>query len=277
MTKLTAAMVTAAAFLVALWLVLTRPRGQALRSRDQRPRTRLGATFAVLVTLFVGVLGGLPGQPGAARAASPAPTSPDPAALGARPEWRAVRDLWQAVDTLERVDYDDLQKSMDAARARCLAAFAPLVKDRLTTGEGAAAFCDVLADRTYHKLRMTAATCYDPTMLGAKLQSTRAAYETRLRALAEASRKGALRPDVVEKSRQAMLKEMEMVARIRELFARSPRGEDPAGWEAFRKAEQELLGYFKGKDWGAVDIDDRLPVRPAYEEAVRLVQLAVQP
>jgi hypothetical protein len=267
MTKLIGLIVTIAAFLLALWIVILR-KGLP----DPKPKGIVGARFWVLVTLFAAMLGGGPVQAGAkkAKADSAASLSAETRSkLAALPGFAEIKKDWLAVEKLEGNEWNKMKQSTAEAKQNCAKNLMAAVRTKLISQAGADAFCLVAAERVYHKLRKTAASCYDPTMLGAKIQLLRDDFEARLKALSKASAK--LTPQVIEKTRKTIVKQMEMGIRVKTHWDSTPKD---GKWEAFRAREQAIMSLFtKAEDYKTVEIKDVIEVRPGVYEAIALVDL----
>ena len=264
MTKIVGLLITVAAFATALFLLVLRRRVPA-----RRPGSLISARFWVMVTLFIGLLGTAP-DAGAAtpRAAAPAASAAQ-AKLDARAEWQAIKKDWLAVESLEGFGWDAMKAKVEASRQTCGQRMAALVSAGLVDEDAAAVFCRIQADRVYHKLRAMAATCYDPTMLGAKVQAHRDDFEKRLMALAKAAAGAKLKPAVVEKARQTIARQMEFTLRVDDHWKAMPKN---GPWDEYRKQEQALMAWFAKDDYRTIELKADLPVRPAVAQAMALVQ-----
>lgn len=262
MEKTAVAVLGAAAFVVALYLVLARRPLSA-----GQPRSRLGARFALLVSTFVALLGGVrPASGGPSGKGAKAPAAKQE--LAARPEWKQIRASWHGVPQLKQPGYDAMQKVIAAKRAECDKLLAKLVRAKLVQRAAADVLVAIYADRIYHHLRQTAATCYDPTELGARVMSTRSSLDKRLALLQK--HRGKLKPDVAAKLERALKKEMELVLRVNALWEKQKGG----NWAAHRKEEQQILALFaKQSSYSSVEIKDSIQIRPGVEGAMRLVRL----
>lgn len=248
MSKIIAGLITGLAFLVALYLVL---RG---RPAPRAARTGPGARFALLVGSFVLLLGGR------GRA--------DDKALTARAEWKAVRESWHGVPKIEQAGYDDIQKVVAARRAANRAQLDRLVKARLVERDAAEVLDAIYGDRIYHHLRQRAATCYDPTQLGERVQTTRTQLESRLGLLQK--HRGKLDPKVAAKVERALQKKMELLLEVDALW-RKQRG---GNWKAHRAEEARILSLFvKQADHSKAEITDSIKIRPGVAGAMRLIRL----
>jgi hypothetical protein len=262
MSKLAFALLAVAALVIALVLLaLGRP---APSGRAHGP---LAARLALLVSAAMAFLGG--GGERRAHAAPAAPVQYDLSKLETRAEWKSMRAAWLAVPQLPQAGYDAMSKVIAEKRAASEKLLHKLVEARLMSRESARVLCDVYADRIYHKLRRTAATCYDPTQLGEKIEQTREQLEKQLALLAGFAKKGALKPEVVQKVARTAKKQMEMVLRVAALWEKQ-RTTKNAG--ALRTEEQAILALFVKQGYGDAEIKDSIPIRPGVEEAMRLVQ-----
>lgn len=265
MSKFIGLIITAAAFIVAVVLVLRRRKLEACR-----PGSHLAARFWVLVTLFVGLLGGVPGAHASADKTPSSTAAIDRSALAARPEWQKIKKDWLAVEALSGFGWDDMTGRVDVSKKTCGQSIQALVSAGLVDKDAAEVFCRIQADRVYHKLRLTAATCYDPTMLGAKVQSHREDFENRLKALAKTASGATLQPAVIEKIRQTIARQMEFSLRVDDHWKAMPKN---GPWDDYRKQEQALMAWFAKDDYKTIDLKADLPVRPAVAQALELVQL----
>lgn len=264
MGKLIGLVITATAFVAALCLVLLRRRVP-----ERRPRSLLTARYWVLVTLFVSLLGG--GATSPAAAAAPAPMSEAiRAKLSDRAEWIQIRKDWLAVESLSGFGWDKMKEQVELARKGCAKQMATLISDGLVDEGAAEVFCRILAGRVYHKLRATAATCYDPTMLGAKVQAHRDDFEKRLKALAKLASDHKLKPAVIEKIRQTIARQMEFSLRVDDHWKKMPKD---GPWDEYRKQEEALMAWFAKDDYKTTQLKEDLPVRPTVAWALELVQL----
>ncbi len=263
MGKLLGLLITAAAFLTALVLLVLHRRVPA-----RRPGSLLTARYWVLVTLFVSLLGGGAASPAVA---APAPMSEAASAkLSDRAEWKQIRKDWLAVESLSGFGWDKMKAQVELARTSCAKQMATLVSDGLVDGGAAEVFCRIQADRVYHKLRATAATCYDPTMLGAKVQAHRDDFEQRLKSLAKLASGQKLKPAVIEKIRQTIARQMEFSLRVDDHWKKMP---TDGPWDEYRKQEKALMAWFAKDDYQTIELKADLPVRPAVTRALELVQL----
>lgn len=265
MGKLIGLMVTATAFVTALVLVIMRRRVP-----ERRPGSLLAARYWVLVTLFVSLLGGGSGRAAAASEAPARLSTADRARLSDRTEWKQIRKDWLAVESLSGFGWDKMKAQVELARTGCAKQMASLVTDGLADEGAAEVFCRILADRVHHKLRATAATCYDPTMLGAKVQSHRDDFEKRLKTLAKLAVGQKLNPKVIEKVRQTIARQMEFSLRVADHWKKMPKD---GPWDEYRKQEQALMAWFAKDDYQTIELKADLPVRPAVTRALELVQL----
>ena len=270
MQKALLAVVAVAAVLTAAVLLL-------LRRPAPRPEGRgaLGARFALLVSALMALVGGTR----AVRAEPPAPAA-DPAtreaALAKRPEWARLRASVQGVTKLERVDYDSLDKTVAAKRAELRKLLAPLVSAKLVSRDGAEVLAEVHGDRVFHTLRKVAATCYDPTQLGARVQSTREAREKQLALLAELVKKGTVKPELAAKIRRTLEKQVELLLRVNAIWERQKHEKTPS-WPRIRKEEEAIMALFARREkYDDMTIKDEIKVRPGVEEAMRLCQLLLR-
>lgn len=264
MTKLIGLIVTIAAFLLALWIV-------ALRKRLPHPKPKgiVGARFWVLVTLFATMLGGGPAQSGSETNQRIGFSTNVRAKIASMPGFKEIKKDWLAVEKLEGFDWNKMNQATEETKQKCAKGLKDVIRIGFISQAGADAFCLVAADRVYHKLRKTAASCYDPTMLGAKIQMLRDDFEARLKALAKASSK--LKPFVVEKIRWTIVRQMEVNLRAKAHWESQPKD---GNWEAFRAREQAIMALFtKPNDYEAVEIMDTIKTRHGVREAINLVAL----
>jgi hypothetical protein len=265
MEKIAVAVLGVAAFVVAAYLVLARRQLSA-----DAPRSRLGARFALLVSTFVALLGGArPAGGGPSGRGGKAPAAKQE--LSARTEWVQIRASWHGVPKLKQPGYDALQKVIADKRAECNKLLDKLVRAKLVERTAADVLVAIYADRIYHYLRQTAATCYDPTELGARVMTTRSSLDKRLTLLQK--HRGKLKPAVAAKLERALKKEMELVLRVNALWEKQKDG----NWAAHRKEEQQILALFaKRSSYSSVEIKDSIQIRPGVEGAMRLVRLLYQ-
>jgi hypothetical protein len=271
MQKIVIALVAIAALLVAVILLLLRRPAPRTEGRG-----RLGARFALVVSGLMALLGGSR----EARAEKPAPTAGDrassEAALEKRAEWRSLRARFKAVATLARVDHDGLEKTVAAGRAESRKLLQPLVAAKLVSRDAAEVLTELHADRVYHALRKTAATCYRPPQLGAKVQTTRDAREKQLALLASLAAKGTIKPELAAKVRRTVEKQVEVLLRVSALWEKQKHQKSP-NWAAIRKEEDAILALFaRRKGYGSAEIKDGIKLRPGLEDAMRLCQLLLR-
>lgn len=202
MAKIGLAILTVAAFLYALWLVVLRRR-----LPDPRTVTGLRKRFVLATLLFVGLL-----TTGTARGESvimcyEMALPYDASALAdAQPVQadvvRTLRAVWKTLDA-------------ESGEALCtrLEAAAEYGLIRQRTGHLLAAAYDELA---WHQERMKA-TCYRPTTWGAKLQKTRAQVLQQIRLLGQASQAGTIDAETARKAHATLARDLEMLERIRAL------------------------------------------------------------
>ena len=285
MPRLAGLALLAAALLAALLLVLVRGR---------RAAPVLGSgRFAVLVAGFVtllschhasqpvagGALDGSKTAPVDSGAAAPisAPiaaataTASDP--LHAHPAFARARDAWLAIPDLPSTGYDEMDKTIATRRAANRVALDELVAAKLVSPAAADVLDGVYAGRLFNFLRARAATCYDPTQLGMDEQLARGDIEDRLTVLAEVERKGGLDPAVAAKARLALERELEITLRISELWKATAGGD----YAAHRAEEEALVALFTSKDGGAIEVSDKVVLRPGIEEAMRVIQAFYTP
>ena len=255
MGKIVATVIAAAALLAAIYLVLRR-----------RPAPRGLSRFAVLISSFVALLGG--GQQALAKPAGKVDRTAvggGEASLVAHPLWKAVCDSWHGVTQIKQTDHDGLKREVATRRADNGARLDRLVKAGLVDRDAADVLNAIYADRIYHHLRQRTATCYDPTQLGAQVQTTRTQLEQRLALLRK--HHGKLAAATAAKVAHTLQKEMEVLLQVETLWNKQQRGKPDL------KEEQRILALFTGPSYAKAQIKDGIKIRPGVAGAMQLMRL----
>jgi hypothetical protein len=237
----------------------------------------MARTILVASVAGAALLGGAPVH-SAPQPAAPATARPtvNEAALVQRPEWPRLRAAWAAVGKLGHVSYESLEKSVEAKRSELRKLVEPLIAAKLVGRAAGEVLIQLHGDRVYHVLRKTAATCYDPTQLGARVESTREAREKQLALLAELARKGAVKPELVAKVRRTIEKQTELLLRVSSVWEQQRVAKSP-NWPKIRKEEEAILALFARREkHDDMTIKDEITLRPGVEVAMRICQLLLR-
>lgn len=282
MSKLAGLLVAVAAFAVALYLILA--RRPVLTGRRGG---RLGARFALMVSGFVWLLGGCrtpaekppprntQARTGARSATTGMAATPKSKAstLEARTEWQQIKKAWLAVPSLKLTRYNALNPTIATLRAANEKLTDRLVGAGLMDKKGAQVLNDIYADRVFHQLRAMAASCYDPTALGSRIQMTRIDLEKRLKLVAGFVKAGKLQPAVAQKVEREVQRTLEVLLLVKAHWDK--------GWQGNRKAyrteENRILALFVGHSYKSVRIKGTLKLRPGIPKAMKLIKRLYNP
>ncbi|NLE57217.1 MAG: hypothetical protein GX616_02570 [Planctomycetes bacterium] len=199
MSKITLAILTVAAFLYACWLAFFR---QPLP--DPRQTNGLRRRFLLATLLFVGCLTACDRkQPEVMCYTVPAASRPSsrPSSQPERDGLTVLKSAWRALDPRQS---EDFRKKLEAA-----------------VGEGAVQqkTADMLAvayeELAYHKQRTRSKepqpTCYEPTVLGSAVMTSREKALKQIELLNEARARGAIDDHTARKTREVLARELELL------------------------------------------------------------------
>lgn len=185
-------------------------------------------------------------------------------------EWSQIKSNWQSFSKIEWTGMDTMEKVIDENKKENWMLLSKLVSAGLLTSEGAKVFNDIYADRIYHHLRPIVATCYEPSMLAIRQRQTRDDLENRLNVLSDIYKKGAVKEEVLRQAERNLLKDMEIILLVNELWEKQRKKGD---WDKYRE-EEEILSYFASGDYYTkVGIKDDVRIREGVEEALEIIQL----
>jgi hypothetical protein len=187
------------------------------------------------------------------------------------PAWQRVREAWQGVASTSVSDLARLDPFVEQSKSANRAPLDELVAAGLVRREAADALNEIYGERIYHHLRPMLATCYRPTLLGGRTERTREDLEQRLRVLGELVQQGKLDPDVGRKAEAVVAREMEVLLRAEELWARR-RASDGQNLEQLRQEEQQLLALFADQAAPTAEIREDVALRPGVVQAMALVE-----
>lgn len=185
-------------------------------------------------------------------------------------EWSEIKLNWQDVSTMEGVRYDDISKTIEEKKKANWTLLSKLVSAGIFSQNGAEVFNAIYADRIYHRLRPMAATCYEPTILGAKQSSVRNDIENRLKELDRIAKEGKVNTEVIDQAKRNLEKDMEIILLINDLW---DTGKSANRGDKYQEEEKKLLSYFVDEGWGKAEIKDNLNVRESIKETMEIIQL----
>jgi len=211
MSKIILAVLTAAAFACALWLVVT---GRALPHPGHA--TGLRRRFCLATLLFVGLL-----TTAGSRAGQPVPTCyappplPPPQASQPTGQHALVATLKAVWRTLDAKQNDEFRQKLEAAVGR--GAIRQKTADMLAVAH---------AELAYHKYRTRGEgarmTCYKPTIMGATLMKTRENALKQIELLADAEKSGKIDVPTVSRAQATLARELEILYRATHLGQQQP-------------------------------------------------------
>jgi len=207
MSKITIVILTLAAFLYALWLVLLRkPLPDPLKATGVRKR------FLLAVLLFAGLLG----ASGSARAAKGPDVTcyfvgpPKEQQNQARPSSRdrvvaTLQGVWRTLD----------QEKGKEFRAKLEAAARTGALPEKAANMLAVAYEDLAFHKHMTRSKGPVPTCYEPSILGGTQYTSRENALKQLELLDEARKKGAIDAETAKKAQAAIAREIEFLERAR--------------------------------------------------------------